>query len=280
MSNLMRTGRIALYDARLMVLSSRFVLLSALAYVFMDGVMRPVREFAADFGLGIVPAVFPFFISDTIYCNIALLLLVFLFCDIPLKNGAQNFLLQRGRGLTRSGAGHVLALFFAGATFVLVQLLFTVLTALPGLMFGDWGKAWGSFASSQASELGYASSLAISGDVLRIYEPWQAVGLSALLFLLAGCVYAVVEYILNGLTRSRLGTAALSIWSLLWIFLANLPFAWAEKLLTKAPQNWLDLSRLTPGGALRQAGVLAVAVLVLAAVAVFLVKRRKIEMVR
>ncbi len=272
--------RTALYDARTMVFSARFVLLSAIALMFFDMSMRPVREFAADFHLGIVPAVLPFFLADISYSNAALLLLVLLFSDIPLKGRAQNFLMQRERGLVCCGTGHTLALFLAGAAFMLELLLFSVLTALPDLLFGGWGKVWGSIASGQTFRLGYQLGLGVSGSVLEAYGPWQAVGASLLLFFLTGCLYAVVEYMLNGLSRSRLGTAVLSAWSVVWIVFANAPFPWMRPLLAGAPQGWIDLSRLTPAGALKRAGVLAVAVLVLSAVAVFLVKRRKIEMVK
>ncbi len=269
----------ALYDARVMALSPRFVMLSLLSYIFMDMVMDPFSRFAAAFHLGIAPAVLPFYLSNESCGNLAFLLLVLLFSDVPLKSGGQNFLVQRG-GLARSGAGHVLAMFLAGALFVLEQFLFSVLTALPDLLFGGWGKVWGSFASGQAADLGFATGIRISGQVLWKYGPWQAAGLSLLLFFLTGCSYALIVFILNGLGRGRLGTVAMSAWSAAWILLDRFPLPAVRRLLAWSPQTWNDLSRLTPGGALRQAGVLAVAVLVLSAVAVFLVKRRKIEMVK
>ena len=126
MSRWRSTWRIALYDARLMVLSSRFVILLVVAYIFMDMMMKPFRQLAAAFELGLVPAGLPFYLSDISFGNIALLLLVLLFSDIPLKTGSQNFLMQRGRSLAGSGAGHVLALFLAGGVFVLEQLLLSV----------------------------------------------------------------------------------------------------------------------------------------------------------
>ena len=276
----MKGIKIALYDARTIVFSSRFVLLSAIALMFFDMSMRPVREFADAFHLGIVPAALPFFLADISYSNAALLLLVLLFSDIPLKGRAQNFVMQRGSSLVCCGTGHALALFLSGAAFMLELLLFSVLTALPDLLFGGWGKVWGSIASGQALELGYQYTMGASSSVLEAYGPWQAVGISLLLFFLTGCLYAVVEYMLNGLSRSRLGTAVLSAWSVAWILLANAPFPWMRPLLAGAPQAWLDLSRLTPGRALERAGFLAVAVIALSAVAVFLVKRRKIEMVK
>ncbi len=279
MSKWRSAWRTALYDARLIIFSSRFAMLSVVAFIFMDLMMRPIRDFAGIYNLKVVPAVLPFYLTNTTFGNLAFLLLILLFSDIPLKAGAQKFLLQRGKSLVWAGTGHVLALWLAGAAFMLEQLLFSVLTALPDIQFGDWGKVWGSAASSRANELGY-NGPGISDEVLRMYGPWQAVGLAVLLFLLTGCIYAEIEYMLNGLSRGRLGTAALSVWSVLWILLDHFPVPAVRRLLAWSPQTWNDLSRLTPGGALRQAGGLAVAVLALSAVAVFLVKRRKIEMVK
>ena len=275
-----RIGRTALYDVRVMLRSSRFLMVSLAAFMFMDISMRPVKELASAFHLGVVPASLPFYLSDGVYGNIVLLLLLLMFSDIPLKNGAQNYLLQRGRSLRSSGAAHVLSLFLVGGVFVLEQVLFSVLTALPHLLFGDWGKVWGSFASHDAMELGYLIGFATPESVMRSYTPWQAVGAAASLFFLVGCIYALAEYILNGLSRGRLGTAVLSAWTVAWIFLVNGPFPWMRRLAVYLPQNWIDLSRFGPEKVPGRAGVLAVAVLALSAVAVFLVKRRKIEMVK
>lgn len=276
----MRVLKIAVYEFRLMFLSSRFLVLSLVSFLFMDMAMRPIREFAADYGLAITPAVLPFYFSDVTYCNIAFLLLVLLYSDIPLKGMGQRFLLQRGKSMAVCGMGHLLALFLLGIVFVSEQVLFSFLTSLPDITAGGWGKVWGSIASNQAVGLGYRFSISASDVVLRNYTPLQAVTVSAALFFLTGCIYGLVEYLLNGLSGGKLGTVVLTVWSLGWIFLEKSLFPGLRKLLDYSPQSWNDLSRLDLPESGGRMAVLAVAVLLLMAVVVVLVRHRKIELVK
>lgn len=150
---------------------------------------------------------------------------------------------------------------------------------MPDIETGGWGKVWGSIASNQAAALEYRFSLGASDVVLRNYTPWQAVAVSAALFFLTGCIYGLVEYLLNGLSGGKLGTVVLTLWSLGWIFLEKSLLPGLRKLLKYSPQRWNDLSRMELSETGGQMGVLAVAVLLLAAVVLLLVRHRKIELV-
>ena len=280
MNEIIRVLKIAFYEFRLMLLSSRFVVLSLISFLFMDMAMRPIREFAADYKLSITPAVLPFYFSDIVYCNIAFLLLVLLYSDVPLKGVGQRFLLQRGKSMTVCGMGHLLALFLMGIVFVSEQVLFSFLTSFPDIMSEGWGKVWGSIASGQAASLEYRFSIGVSDVVLRNYTPWQAVTVSAVLFFLTGCIYGLVEYLLNGLSGGKLGSVVLTVWSLGWIFLEKSLFPGLRKLLNYSPQSWNDLSRLALHEAGGQMVVLAVVVLLLMAVILLFIRYRKIELVK
>ena len=188
-----RVFKITFYEFRLMLFSSRFVVLSLLSFLFMDMAMRPVREFAADYGIAITPAVLPAYFADVVYCNIAFLLLIFLYSDVPLKGAGQRFLLQRGKSMAGCGMGHLFAMSLMGIVFVSEQVLFSFLTALPSITMEDWGKVWGSIASGEAVNLGYSFSLGVSDTVLRNYTPLQAVAGSAAIFFLTGCIYGMLE---------------------------------------------------------------------------------------
>lgn len=139
---------------------------------------------------------------------------------------------------------------------------------------------WGSIASNQAVGLGYRFSIGVSDAVLRNYMPWQAVTVSAVLFFLTGCIYGLVEYLLNGLSGGRLGTVVLTAWSLGWIFLEKSLFSGIRKLLDYSPQSWNNLSHLDLSESGGRMAVLAVAVLVLVVVVLLLIRHRKIELVK
>lgn len=280
MSETRRVLKISFYEFRLMLFSSRFVVLSLISFLFMDMAMRPIREFAADYKLAITPAVLPFYFADITYCNIAFLLLIFLYSDVPLKGAGQRFLLQRGKSMVACGMGHMVAMFLMGIVFVSEQVLFSFLTALPAITTEGWGKVWGSVASHQALNLGYTFSLSVSDTVLRNYTPWQAVMVSAGIFFLTGCIYGLLEYLLNGFSGGRLGTVTLTVWSIGWLFLQKSLFPGLRKLLEYSPVSWNDLSRLELSKTGGRMGVLAAVVLFLTVVILLLVRHRKIELVR
>lgn len=93
--NIIKIWRVALYETKIVVLSAKFLVLSAMSWMFLDLFAMPVRQLALDHSLKVVPAQLPFYFSDMVYCNIAFLLLIFLFSDLPLKDSGQRQILQR-----------------------------------------------------------------------------------------------------------------------------------------------------------------------------------------
>lgn len=280
MSKISHTMKIALYEARLMLFSSRFFVLSLFSFIFIDMVMRPIRQFAMDYHLDIVPAVFPFYCADITHANVALLLLVLLYSDIPLKGSSQQFLLIRAKSLTGCALGHVISLLLTGIVYVLEMLLFSVITAMPSVAFDGWGKVWGSIASGKAGSLGYLFYVGASDKLIRNYTPIQAICLSASLFLLTGFIYGLIEYLLNGLSRGRLGTVVLSLWSVAWIFLSCVRSSSVRRLLDYSPQTWNNLSRVKMSALPGRFGILAAIIVALSLVVIILVRHRKIELVK
>ena len=88
MSKWRSAWRTALYDARLIIFSSRFAMLSVVAFIFMDLMMRPIRDFAGIYNLKVVPAVLPFYLTNTTFGNLAFLLLILLFSDTEVSPAA------------------------------------------------------------------------------------------------------------------------------------------------------------------------------------------------
>lgn len=269
---------VAVYETKVFLLSSKFILVSLISWAVLDISTRTIREFAAEYSLMIPPAVLPFYLSDIVYGNIVYLLLVLLVCDVPLRHRSQKQILQRC-GMTGLASGQMLSLVFVSILFYVEQMIFSMVLCLPRLSFGDWGKLWGSVASGTALEAGYNVSFGVSQEVLRNYSLWQAVGYSAVTFVLTGICYGLVVFLFNGLSRGRLGTALVSGWSVIWIFLRSNSNDWVRGLMQYSPQNWNDLSLHTAsdmgGLMLFVVGLIAV----LAAVIVVLVRTRRLPLV-
>ncbi len=277
--NIVVVWRVALYEVKIMVLSAKFLVLSAVSWMFMDLFVMLIRQFALDYGEKLVPAILPFYFSDIVYCNIAFLLLIFLFSSIPLKDESQKQLLQRS-GIRCYGAGQLLAIAMVSIVYVVEQLLFSVLACLPCIEFSGWGKIWQSVANRTMSELGYGNYDGVSQEIITNYEPWQAIGATALLFCLTGICYGMVVYLLNGISRGNLGTAVMSGWSLAWIFIQGMAvkFEWGQVALRLSPANWNDLTNKGAADIARISIRILLCIAVLVAVNQILLRRRKIEL--
>lgn len=277
--NIVVVWRVALYEVKIMVLSAKFLVLSAVSWMFMDLFVMLIRQFALDYGEKLVPAILPFYFSDIVYCNIAFLLLIFLFSSIPLKDESQKQLLQRS-GIRCYGAGQLLAIAMVSIVYVVEQLLFSVLACLPCIEFSGWGKIWQSVANRTMSELGYGNYDGVSQEIITNYEPWQAIGATALLFCLTGICYGMVVYLLNGISRGNLGTAVMSGWSLAWIFIQGMAvkFEWGQVALRLSPANWNDLTNKGAADITRISIRILLCIAVLVAVNQILLRRRKIEL--
>lgn len=278
LNNIRAVWHVALYEVRVMLFSVKFLILAAVSWMFMDLYVREIRQFAIDYGESLVPAQIPFYFSDFRYCNIVFLLLIFLFSDMPLKDSSQKQILQRS-GIRCFGMGQMLAVIMMSVIYVAEQILFSVLTCLPCVEFTDWGKVWQTVANGKMYDLGYNSIALVSQNVITKYHPWQAIGASALLFCLTGICYAMVEYLLNGISRGKVGTAVLSSWSMVWVFLQGLApyWEWVQAANRFSPQNWNDLAYKDGADIRRMVIRILLCIAVLVVINQILIKRRKIE---
>lgn len=274
--NIIRIWRVALYETKIIVLSVKFFVLSAMSWMFMDLFVMSLRQLAMDFDLKLVPAGLPFYFSDNVYCNIAFLLLIFLFSDLPLKDSGQKQILQRS-GIGCYACGQMLSIVLVSVIYVAEQLLFSILTVLPCIEFGDWGKVWGTAAAGKLADMGYDNVVRVSYSVISQYMPWQAIFASALLFGLSGICYGMLEFLLNGLSGGKVGTAILSAWSLMWMFLSEMSEDWVRQFNRFSPQRWNDLSDKNPDDIYIMSGVLFFSFVILWLINRWLMKKRKIQ---
>ena len=164
MNKMKKVFKVAIYELKLMCFSSKFLILSVLAFIIMDVSVRGYRMFSHDYNLPIAPAVLPFYFADVSYGNIEILFLLLWFSDVPMKQRVQNQILQRC-GMPCFALGHLFSIVFATIVFVLEQFVFSVLLCGTNLTFTSWGKVWGSAAAGTVKKLGYSSGFVISKNV-------------------------------------------------------------------------------------------------------------------
>ena len=277
MNKMKKVFKVAIYELKLMCFSSKFLILSVLAFIIMDVTVRGYRMFSHDYSLP--PAVLPFYFADVSYGNIEILFLLLWFSDVPMKQRVQNQILQRC-GMPCFALGHLFSIVFATIVFVLEQFVFSVLLCGTNLTFTSWGKVWGSAAAGTVKKLGYSSGFVISKNVFQNYTVPQALLFSMTIFLLMGICYGMVEFLLNGLQKGKLGTVVLSVWSVAWIFLKTNTTDFIRSFMKYAPQGWYNLGRNNISASKNIISGLFVGVVVLSIVNFVLVMQKKLELVK
>ena len=276
MNKMKKVFKVAIYELKLMCFSSKFLILSVLAFIIMDVTVRGYRMFSHDYNL---PIALPFYFADVSYGNIEILFLLLWFSDVPMKQRVQNQILQRC-GMPCFALGHLFSIVFATIVFVLEQFVFSVLLCGTNLTFTSWGKVWGSAAAGTVKKLGYSSGFVISKNVFQNYTVPQALLFSMTIFLLMGICYGMVEFLLNGLQKGKLGTVVLSVWSVAWIFLKTNTTDFIRSFMKYAPQGWYNLGRNNISASKNIISGLFVGVVVLSIVNFVLVMQKKLELVK
>ena len=279
MNKMKKVFKVAIYELKLMCFSSKFLILSVLAFIIMDVTVRGYRMFSHDYNLPIAPAGVAVYFADVSYGNIEILFLLLWFSDVPMKQRVQNQILQRC-GMPCFALGHLFSIVFATIVFVLEQFVFSVLLCGTNLTFTSWGKVWGSAAAGTVKKLGYSSGFVISKNVFQNYTVPQALLFSMTIFLLMGICYGMVEFLLNGLQKGKLGTVVLSVWSVAWIFLKTNTTDFIRSFMKYAPQGWYNLGRNNISASKSIISGLFVGVVVLFIVNFVLVMQKKLELVK
>ena len=270
MNKMKKVFKVAIYELKLMCFSSKFLILSVLAFIIMDVTVRGYRMFSHDYNLPIAPAVLPFYFADVSYGNIEILFLLLWFSDVPMKQRVQNQILQRC-GMPCFALGHLFSIVFATIVFVLEQFVFSVLLCGTNLTFTSWDGV-----SKDKPFAGLANYIATFQDAAY----WQALLFSMTIFLLMGICYGMVEFLLNGLQKGKLGTVVLSVWSVAWIFLKTNTTDFIRSFMKYAPQGWYNLGRNNISASKSIISGLFVGVVVLFIVNFVLVMQKKLELVK
>lgn len=119
-------------------------------FLYMEELLRPVRNFLSDYGLSVnVLGMFAFLLSDTSFALAAGIGLILLFGDAPFFDDAQRSVFIR-TGQTAWIYGQILYIFAATALYLLALFLLQCLALLPYAGFGTgWGRALNTLALTE-----------------------------------------------------------------------------------------------------------------------------------
>lgn len=212
--NIRRVGKVCGYQMALQFHEARTRAVFLILFLYLWGILSPVKEFAAVIDQQLSPWFFVVLMNDTVCSMIVFCLWCFLICDVPFRN--DSYLYYAGRAGKMGWIwGEILFLFVFSGVFLLVVYIFTVILSIPRLdVTLEWGKVLGTLAYTDAS-FQFPVPVSFPVTVMSGIAPPKAALISFLLAWLAVFLLGMSVLFFNWCFRSSLGAAA----GLFWIFL-------------------------------------------------------------
>ena len=202
MRNIAVSWQFCLYQMRRLLTSSRMALLMMLLCLFAVLYAAPVAEFAASHqrkvsAIGVLPVI----TSDLLSQMILMMGVVLMFSDAPFLDHNQLYLLMRSDRSTWA-LGQVMYIVVSSLLYFLVAVSICWLFMIPYIEFSaDWGKIWMTLANQTENEV----SMLVHTRVLGQYTVAEAGAFSLLLGWLASSVIGCEIFLVNAVSRTKIG---------------------------------------------------------------------------
>lgn len=279
MVNIRKSFSVCIHNVRKWATNPRIYILGILLILFVYTYVNPITNFSKIMGYRVTPWAFPF-ISNFIYSQLVMMLgIVFLFCDAPFTDAGQPYFLIRS-GRIQWGLGQVFYIMLGTALYFLFIALASILVLAPNMFFSvGWGKILGTLAQTNAGRFNNIY-LPVSNQILTLYTPIQAFGLSLLLEWCAGTMLGLIIFIINMNFSRAMGVIASSAVVLLdFVIYSTFPSYMNHfSPVSMARLTTLDTSGLSPRPTNQYAYIFfAVGIILLSIIAVLSVRKRSIQ---
>lgn len=177
-----------------------------LLFLYIAGLMSPVREFAGAVGERIAPWGFVILFNDLVVPFVMFSLWCIMVCEAPFQNDGYLYLAGRA-GKVNWFFGELLFLIAYSGIFVLAVAVFSVICGLPRVAFiGNWGKVWTTLAYTDASQQ-FAVPFQFPQSLMSESAPLKALLLSLLLVWWVAFLLGVIVFMVNWIFRTKIGIA-------------------------------------------------------------------------
>jgi len=218
-----------------------------LLFLYIAGLMSPVREFAGVVGERIAPWGFIILFNDLVIPFVIFSLWCIMVCEAPFQNDGYLYFAGRS-GKVNWFFGEILFLTVYSGIFVLTIAVFSIVCGLPYVTFiGNWGKVWTTLAYTDAAEQ-FSIPFQLPQSLMSDSTPLKALLLSILLVWWVAFLLAVTVFMINWIFRTKIGVAVawllvffdLTIYNILDLQLGSYSVISLSKLskLTGRPPNF------------------------------------------
>lgn len=218
----------------------KYALCAAFLILQMWYMFRGLGDYTKALGFSLHPWIFALLPADYLHFATLLLPFVLIISDAPFRSRQQQFVLQRTGKMTWI-CGQLLYLF---VTCVLYTFIIWILSWLFLLPYTEWGSDWGvaiGTATQTDAHRAYSDIIleyyVIKGATPLEATAWVAFTMVAVLFLLGE-----IMILCNLWTAKGVGTAIVSAFVFISLFLSYLKGFLPREWLWFSPVSWMDRS--------------------------------------
>ena len=230
-------------DIRRLIRSPKLYLLICFTLFFFIDYARDLKLYVEGMGIGIAPYIYTMFYGSWMTRIFSVMIIAALMSDAPYTDKCQKYTYIRS-GNGRWLLGKILYVFSVSFLYQMVMFVVSVLALLPDIsLTWEWGDAlWNVAAQNSSAQI----SLGDAGSAWTIVQNYRPVVALLITFVLASLVSATIGmfvFLVNGITRTMLGTILALIISTADLFISVMNGA-GIRIQFPLVTSWMDLSRI------------------------------------
>lgn len=224
-----KANKVSRYNMRMMKENIRIPFLLIIVVLYVMEHLSAIARFRQIVHIDVTPFAFVFLINNYKVQFIIAACAVILFCNAPYEDGAYEYMISRA-GRLSWGLGQVLYIIKMSLVYISSLFAATILPFLGHIKWSnEWGKIWGTLGKTNAgAEFGV--KLSVSPNIMREYEPINALMVSILLEFACVLCIGLVIYFGNKITGKSVGTVIGAFLAVLDVCISNDWMDWAYGL--------------------------------------------------
>lgn len=222
----MRANKVSGYNMRMIKENIRIPFLLIIVVLYIMENLSAVATFSRSVRIAVTPFAFVFLINNYRVQFIIAACAVILFCNAPYEDKLYQYMITRA-GRLSWGLGQVLYIIKMSAVYIGSLFAASIIPFLGHItLSNEWGKIWGTLAKTSAgAEFGV--ELWVSSNIIREYEPINALLVSILLEFACVLCIGLVIYFGNKITEKSVGTVIGAFIAVLDVCISNDWMDWA-----------------------------------------------------
>ena len=222
----MKANKVSGYNMRMLWVNVRipFVLIIVMLYVMER--LSAVLTFSRAMQIDVTPFAFVFLVNNYRIQFVIAASAVILFCNAPFEDESYQYMISRA-GKLSWGLGQILYILKTSVLYTASLVIASMIPFLGHITWSDeWGRIWGTLGKTNAGA-DFGVKLSVSQNIIRKYEPVDALVISILLEFSCILCIGLLIYSGNKITAKSAGTFAGALIAVLDVCISNDWLDWA-----------------------------------------------------